>query len=477
MRSISRSLACVLLPIALLLSANGAEIGPFTGPSADAEAERLSKRANDYVLNVAEGEYSYAYIQFHWKRAGNNVDRILHAYPTSPAAAALKANDAKVGIYSPIYFKERVLPRLEEKKVASFDAVSCAIFLYNLETNTDRTAKKELLSAIIQTLCRQMRWGEALGFPVLDEERAWLWNEVIRQAAIYRNDELVDELMRNIMRERRMELGATVLEARAFRGDSIDELHDYLTTEQIDTPQTRSAIFRGLVRRALPVKFALDQSTPLKGIYDGVDSVQNAEDPLPNLGQYLDSIPDGIFRKLARIDYAKYLAGTGQIDEAKQHLDSSEHAALADDFANYLVKTGQIDRAKNLPRELGLTERATTPFFLNLVESLARDGRDREITSLRTALPLDLAPEIEQRIFVGSMHSTIKPLLVREHSFARLPTNDPNLTGKLICEWSLTPTRNLRGAAPWDAVVFKFAPGFENLPPPKDLKKVEAAGR
>ena len=36
---------------------------------------------------------------------------------------------------------------------------------------------------------------------------------------------------------------------------------------------------------------------------------------------------------------------------------------------------------------------------------------------------------------------------------------------------------SMRGAAPWDAIVFKFAPGFENLPPPKDKKKVEAAGR
>jgi hypothetical protein len=66
---------------------------------------------------------------------------------------------------------------------------------------------------------------------------------------------------------------------------------------------------------------------------------------------------------------------------------------------------------------------------------------------------------------------------VREFSFARLPLQDPNLTGRLICEWSLTPNRALRGAAPWDAVVFKFAPGFANLPEPKDQNKVEAAGR
>jgi len=31
-------------------------------------------------------------------------------------------------------------------------------------------------------------------------------------------------------------------------------------------------------------------------------------------------------------------------------------------------------------------------------------------------------------------------------------------------DWSLTPNRSQRGATPWDAVVMKFAGGFENLP-------------
>src|SRR3954471_8133711 len=130
MLSLRRLVLPFLSLAALALPALGGEIGPFTGPEADAEAARLAERANDYVNNVVEDLYSYAYIQFHWKRAGANIDRILRAYPSSPTAAQLRAGTLKVGPFAPPYFKERVLPRLEEKKVAAFDAVNCAIFLY-----------------------------------------------------------------------------------------------------------------------------------------------------------------------------------------------------------------------------------------------------------------------------------------------------------------------------------------------------------
>ena len=86
----------------------------------------------------------------------------------------------------------------------------------------------------------------------------------------------------------------------------------------------------------------------------------------------------------------------------------------------------------------------------------------------------------EQLVFArtrGQMLSPSHVFMVRAPTFAELALKDPNLTGRLICEWSLTPGRALRGATPWDAVVFKFAPGFEHLPEPKDKNKVEAAGR
>jgi hypothetical protein len=42
-------------------------------------------------------------------------------------------------------------------------------------------------------------------------------------------------------------------------------------------------------------------------------------------------------------------------------------------------------------------------------------------------------------------------------------------------EWSLTPNRSIRGAAPYDTVVQKFLPGYANIPAPKSDAVRDAA--
>jgi len=471
-----RRLTLLLLSLAALLpSVPGGEIGPFTGPEADAEAARLHERANAYVQNVTEGLYSYAYIQFHWKRAGSNLDRIARAYPSSPTAAELKAGRLALGAFAPDYFKNRVLPRLEEKKVASFDAINCAIFLYNLPANRDPAAKRQLLASIIQTLCRQTRWGEALGFPVLDSERPWLWNEVVRQTSIYHNDKLTTELLTNILAEQKPVLLATVAEGLAFRGEKPADLEAFLKKEG-DTPALRAAMFAGLVRREIPIQRALALGLPLKGLYDGVDGVQVPEQSA-DLPAFLATIPAGPDHDSARRNYAHCLAALGRLDEARALLPPAQQPALAFSYAVHLVVHEDYARARDLPATMSLDEPLAAQFRLRLLELLSEFAPAKEVAAFRATLPAGDAAAATYREFRGSMFAHQKPLLVREHTFASLPLSDPNQLGRLICEWSLTPNRNLRGVAPWDAVVFKFAPGFENLPPPKDKKKVEAAGR
>lgn len=472
MRSLFRSV--ILLPI-LALTAFAGEVGPFTGPEADAEAERLLQRANAYVNNVVEGDYSYSYVQFHWKRAGTNIDRILRAHPSSPSAASLKSGAAQVGPFAPAYFKERVLPRLEEKKVASFDAINCAIFLYNLETNQDQAARRELLAAIIQTLCRQVRWGEALSFPVLDDERPWLWNEVIRQAAIYNNDKLVAELLGNIVPEHKPALVATVAEGLAFRGAPAADLDAFLTKEG-DTPALRAAIFAGLLRRELPIQRARALRLPAKGLYAGVDGIQEPEQSV-ELAGFLSAIPSGPERRAAEKQYALYLAALGRLDEARGVSPAADPADLAARQAGWLLAAEEHEAALQLAQTFRLNAAQTVRFQLELLELLATAGRTQDAARLRARLPAAQADEAAYREFRGRLFSTANQLVVREHSFANAALRDPNLVGRLVCEWSLTPNRSLRGAAPWDAIVFKFAPGFENLPEPKDRKKMEAAGR
>ncbi len=464
-------LSSVLLSLAVLLpSVLGGEIGPFTGPEADAEAARLAERANDYVNNVVEDLYSYAYVQFHWKRSDANIDRILRAYPSSPVAAQLRAGTLKTGPFDHVYFKERVLPRLEEKKVASFDAINCAIFLYELPANQDPAGRRDLLAAIIQTLCRQTRWGEALAFPVLNQERPWLWSEVIRQTTIYHNDKLTAELLKNITADHRSELLATVAEGLAFRGEKPAALEAFLKKEG-DTPALRAAMFSGLLRRELPIQHALAASRPPKGLYSGVDGIQLPAQSA-DLSAWLLTIPTGESLAAARLGFARYLAALGRLDEARQLAPAS---ALAAGYAGYLLATtGDLAAAQALPATLGLNQTETDRFRLELLQLMAESGANT--AALRAQLPGLLAADATYREFYGHMFSTEKQLVVRSHTFADLPLTDPNRVGRLICTWSLTPNRSLRGAAPWDAVVYKFAPGFADLSPPKDKKKVEAAG-
>jgi len=465
MRSLLRSAALLLLAA---VPAHASEIGPFTGPEADAEAVRLYERANSFLNNVTEGPYSYSYIQFHWKRAGSNIDRILRAHPSSPTAGRLRAGELKVGPFEPTYFKERVLPRLEEKKVASFDAVNCAIFLYTEETNTEVAAKKRLLEEIILTLCRQVRWGEALAYPVLDDERGWLWNIVTRQAVIYRNDKLAAELVNNVQDDNKRLLLNTQAEGLGFRGETAEDLEAFLADQADLAGELRLAVLRGLVRRQKHIDRFIQANRPLKGLYDGVDGVQlppdDAEKPYADLAAFYATFgpkPPAA----ARAATSRYHAFLGRFDLARE---LAEESFWVTDALDWLIEQERYAAAL----ELGRRHPEATA---ELVTTLARHGRLAEADAV-----IREAGAGEELAFArtrGQMLATGDVFMVREHTFANLPIKSPNLTGRLICEWSLTPNRALRGAAPWDAVVFKFAPGFANLPEPKDKDKVEAAGR
>lgn len=455
---------CALFALVGLSALSAQEgITSFSGPEADAEAARLYARANDYVHNVVEGSYSYAYIQFHWKRAGTNIDRITRVYPTTPTARQLQSGQLRVGPFTPEYFKTRVLPRLEEKKVAAFDAVNCAIFLYGLDANTDAAGRELLLQSIIETLCRQIRWSEALNFPVLDDQRLWLWDIVVRQAATYHNDKVVEELVSNAQPEPASYLRLLTTQARAlaFRGDSRTELEAFLTRHAAQAAALRVAMFEGLARRQQHIDRARQEKRPLKALYDGVDGIQKPDQPGVDLAAFYRTLGESA-PAAARAAYARYHAFLGAFDAAARYAPA---ATFAPEAMDWLIGQDRVAEALALGRQ----HRADLAFLL------ARAGHDAEVTSLLGSAPHD--PALVFAAFRGRLFSTAQPLEARERTFADLALADPNLTGRLVCEWSLTPNRALRGATPWDAVVVKFAPGFENLPEPKDKSKIAAAGR
>ena len=73
------------------------------------------------------------------------------------------------------------------------------------------------------------------------------------------------------------------------------------------------------------------------------------------------------------------------------------------------------------------------------------------------------------------MESSTDPLTVRADTFVDLPITDPCQLAVEIMDWSLTPNRSIRGSSPWDPVVMKFWPGFDNLPLPESEEVGEAA--
>ena len=78
----------------------------------EAEAQRLFERAQAYVRNVTEGDYTYDYIQFYWKRAQANIDRIRRVYPATAVGRQVASDALQLGPFPFAYFRERVLPAL-----------------------------------------------------------------------------------------------------------------------------------------------------------------------------------------------------------------------------------------------------------------------------------------------------------------------------------------------------------------------------
>src|SRR5665213_2340514 len=165
-------LLSLILPA--LLASTPLEAANLDGSSAavgDAEAARLYSRANDYVSGMQEGSYSYAYLQFYWKRAQSNIDRIRQVYPDSPTAKALAKGDLKLGPYPLDYFRERVLYNLETKQLGAFEDINCAIFLFSLDTKRSDAIRDRTRLEIAEVLAHRQRWEEALRFPVTQDQR------------------------------------------------------------------------------------------------------------------------------------------------------------------------------------------------------------------------------------------------------------------------------------------------------------------
>lgn len=461
----------LLLALLTALTPLRAASGPAGDSSPAAEAKRLYDHANDYVANIGEGGYSYAYIQFYWKRAQTSIDRVLRVYPDTPAGKALKSGQFKVGPYEVAYFRDRVLPRLEEKRIASVDAINCAIFLCELKGETWDDARHAGIAGVLEDLSRQKRWGEALKFPVLPTEadRILKLSVIFRVAARYDQDDIVKQLLAASPNDLPL-LHAIQGEALALRGAPRTAVAALLDADSAES--VKLAILGGMIERETQIRRKAALRLPVSP--EGIDTTHYTLKKL-DVRDDVESVARTFFpggNAAAGELLAQYHAALGEKPAASAPLVA--HLAYLD----YLAAFEKFDELERYPAQANLSAAARPAAELKLVQLYAEAGRTAESERHRLVLAgqgdrqADAAALAQ---FRGEMNRTDVPLVVHEQTLAALPFHDPALLAQAIMEWSLTPTRSIRGAAPYDAVVQKFAPGFANLAAPKSDAVRDAA--
>jgi hypothetical protein len=446
--------------MALAARGEGANLDGSSPEAGNAEAARLYAEAQAYVTNMPEGQYSYSYLQFYWKRAQANVDRIRTVYPSSPTAAELARGAMKLGPFDLAYFKERVLYNLEIKQLASFDDVNCAIFLYGRDAARDDALREEALASILEVMARRQRWGEALRFPVLAAHRPLLLHSIFRVAALFDQPAIIRRMTEQTKPADRAaaDFDGLQAEALALLGKPRTELFGYVAGHPQES--VRAGALRGIVERAILIHRMESGHLPKAASIQTVHLVaQNlsVRDDVPAAAATLyRGNPDGAAPLLAL-----YSASMGTSP------DSSAPGEVHGAYLRYLADEGRWGAVYSYVKDNRLQGAARHDAELAQIELFAEAGRRDDAERLRIALASKGAgPGNEAALaeFRGLMDSTAVPLVAREHTFSDLPISDPCTMAIGIMDWSLTPNRNQRGATPWDAIVFKFAGGFDNLP-------------
>ena len=434
----------------------------------NAEAARLYQDADAYVTKVTEGTYSYLYMQFFWKRAESFVERAQRVYPDSPTGRALRSGQLKVGPYSLDYFKGRVLPKLEEKRTYTVDAVSCAIFLYNRDPQRWDDGRRAALEGILEVLARQQRWGEALAFPV-GAHRDVLLHSIFQVAARYDEQKEITLLLNQTKKTEQAAAGFAPVqgEAMALLGKPRSEIVRFLRAHPED--EVKLAVLHGMIerevriRRSAALKVAI-QNTIATTHYD-LRNLKVRDDVEAVSRQFF---PDGDARAHDLI--LSYRAALGTPPTADAPLEV--HLA----YLEYLAAFEHFDEVENYATVLD--ERLSPAVNLKAIELLAAGDRVPEAERRRGLYANGDQARSDAAVFAqfsGQIESNVHVLTVHEKTFAELPIKDPCILAQAITEEALEPNQSIRGATPWDAVVLKFDPGFDHLAAPKSMAVGAAA--
>jgi hypothetical protein len=464
-------LSLVLSALALPGPLRAANLDGSSPEVGNAEAVRLYSEANDFVTNMAERQYSYDYLQFYWKRAQSNIDRIRRVYPDSPTAKSLARGELKIGAFSLDYFKERVLYNLELKRLGAYDDVNCAIFLYGLDPNRNDAIRDATLEDIVEVLARRQRWGEALRFPVLTVHRPLLLRSIFRIAALYDQKDIMRLMMKTTTPAEREKAGfdPILAEALALEGGPRSDLYKFVSDHPTDA--VKSAALTGVIEREMLIRHAEITHVQFTDSVTTVHLVARHVTHRDNIPEVAAQIYAGAPEEAAPL-LAVYNASIGTAPDEGASLEA--HLA----YMRFLADARRFGALGSYAAGARLSGSDLDACELKAIELYAEAGRTEDAEKARKDYALRGSAEANAAglaEFRGRMDDYDDQLVARTDTFADVPITDPCVMATAIMDWSLTPNRSQRGATPWDAVVAKFAGGFNNLPKPKSAEVGDAA--
>jgi hypothetical protein len=296
---------------------------------------------------------------------------------------------------------------------------------------------------------------------VLTKYHPLLLRSIFRVAARYDEQSEVSHLLAATRPADRAAAGFLPLqaEAMALLGKPRADITRFLRTHPED--DVKLAVLQGMITREVQIR----RSAALK-VASSL-TIQRTHYDLRNL-----TVRDNVESVVGQF----FPAGNPQAQEmifayraalgVQPPADAGLEAQLA--YLDYLAAFERFDEVESYGA--GLPEAMHAAAELKEIELFAAAGRLADAERHRAAFGDGDAARSDAATlaqFRGQIASDVNPLTVHEKTFADLPIKDPCVLGQAILEESLRPNRSIRGAPPWDAVVYKYDPGFTNLAAPK----------
>jgi len=484
----SRAALAALCILGLSALSGGCSKQARSVPDREAEAQRLYERADLMVRKINEGEYSYAYINFHYQQAMKNIDRILAEYPDTEYGRKVQAGDLKLGPYTIEHFRTALLAQLSDMKEATESVVNCAIYLYNLP-EANPAESHVALAQILETLCRLVRSDEAMIFPTLPQEDLYGKETIVRVVSQYMQHDLAQSILEGADPSQQPALAAAYGEGLAVGGAKPATLADLVS--QYPTPEktVEIGIFKGMVQR---------ERIGYRNQFDKVAQKQerDALEAIRKSGKAAGKPKDAP----VRYDIAAYyrdtfgdhppaeavaaLAGLqalqGRLDDAQALVGKLDEAALVtvvQSYYEHLALTTGVSGNEDLHRRLGLSSDGQARCELKLVELLAANARYAEADALENAGMQEFPKfhdEFVRSRMRGVFYSREELFTLGSKTISSLDIKDPAVAAEVLLDWFLSPNRLPTKSWGADEIIFKyFSMQKEGRPVSRKLNKVE----